>query len=203
MTQNVTEKRGATFWKQMAPSDMSSLSFLTESDILHDDVTRHEDMVSFHQAEFGLCLRWHWGITLMTQGPWRFWEHLALSSGMAFWSRWSKASWRPSSVEIKYIYTSHIYYIKVWQHGHNDCMWGGTITEFGSDVYAPPYLKQIGNKALLYSTENSTQYSVITYMGKESEEEWICVCEWLIHCAVHLKPTQQCSSTTLQYKLKS
>ena len=56
-------------------------------------------------------------------------------------------------------------------------MWGGTITEFGSDVYTPPYLKQIGNKALLYSTENSTQYSVITYMGKESEEEWICVCE--------------------------
>ena len=28
---------------------------------------------------------------------------------------------------------------------------------------------------LLYSTENFTQYSVIIYMGKESEREWVCV----------------------------
>ena len=27
----------------------------------------------------------------------------------------------------------------------------------------------------MYSTENSTQYYVITYMRKESEKEWICV----------------------------
>ena len=27
----------------------------------------------------------------------------------------------------------------------------------------------------IYSTGNSTQYSVITYMGKESEREWMCV----------------------------
>ena len=25
----------------------------------------------------------------------------------------------------------------------------------------------------MHSTENSTQYSVITYMGKESEKEWL------------------------------
>ena len=31
------------------------------------------------------------------------------------------------------------------------------------------YVKQAINKDLLYSTGNSTQYSVITYMGKESE----------------------------------
>ena len=29
---------------------------------------------------------------------------------------------------------------------------------------------------LLYSTGNSTQYSVITYMGKESEKERMCIC---------------------------
>ena len=28
---------------------------------------------------------------------------------------------------------------------------------------------------LLYSTGNSTPYSVIIYMGKESENEWMCV----------------------------
>ena len=34
-------------------------------------------------------------------------------------------------------------------------------------------IKQIINKDLLYNTGNSTQYSVITYMGKKSEKEWI------------------------------
>ena len=33
----------------------------------------------------------------------------------------------------------------------------------------PTCMKQITKKDLLYSIENSTQYSVITYMGKESE----------------------------------
>ena len=30
------------------------------------------------------------------------------------------------------------------------------------------------NKDLMYSTGNSTQYS-ITYTGKESEKQWICI----------------------------
>ena len=34
---------------------------------------------------------------------------------------------------------------------------------------------KIDNKDLLYSTGKSAQYSVITYMGKESEKEWIYV----------------------------
>ena len=29
-----------------------------------------------------------------------------------------------------------------------------------------------------HSTGNSTHYSVITYMGKESEKEWVCLCVW-------------------------
>ena len=32
-----------------------------------------------------------------------------------------------------------------------------------------------------YSTGNSTQYSVIIYMGKESEKEWMCVHVSLYH----------------------
>ena len=31
------------------------------------------------------------------------------------------------------------------------------------------------NKNLLYSTENSTLYSLITHMGKESKKDWIYV----------------------------
>ena len=42
-------------------------------------------------------------------------------------------------------------------------------------MYTLRYIKQITNKDLLYSTGNSTQYSVINYMGKESEKERIYV----------------------------
>ena len=34
-------------------------------------------------------------------------------------------------------------------------------------------IRWIANKDLLYSTGNSTQYSVTAYMGKEFYKEWI------------------------------
>ena len=34
-------------------------------------------------------------------------------------------------------------------------------------------MKKVSNKVLLYSTENYTQYPVITYNGKESKKEYI------------------------------
>ena len=37
------------------------------------------------------------------------------------------------------------------------------------------YMEYLANRDFLYSTENSTQYSVIIYAGKESEREWMCV----------------------------
>ena len=40
---------------------------------------------------------------------------------------------------------------------------GGEINwEFGIDIYIPLYIKQVINKDLLYSTGNSTQYSLIS-----------------------------------------
>ena len=39
------------------------------------------------------------------------------------------------------------------------------------DKYTLLCIKWITNKDLLYSTGNSSQYSVMTYMGKESKEE--------------------------------
>ena len=47
------------------------------------------------------------------------------------------------------------------------------------NIHTLPYIKQIDNKDLLYSTGNYTQYLVINYNGKESE-------------AIHLKLTQYC-----------
>ena len=47
--------------------------------------------------------------------------------------------------------------------------------EAGIDVYTPLYIKYITNKDILYSTRNSTQYSVMAYMGKDSKKEWVYV----------------------------
>ena len=45
--------------------------------------------------------------------------------------------------------------------------WGERINwEIVSDIYTLLYIKWITNKDLLYSTGNSTQYSVMTHMGK-------------------------------------
>ena len=48
---------------------------------------------------------------------------------------------------------------------------GGINQELGISIHRPLYIRQITNKDLLYSRGNVTQYSVITYMRKESEKE--------------------------------
>jgi len=72
---------------------------------------------------------------------------------------------------------------------------GGINREIEIDRYTPLYVKQITNKDLLYSTGNSSQYSAMTYMGKESEKEWLYVYVKLIHFVVQQKLTQHCEST--------
>ena len=48
-------------------------------------------------------------------------------------------------------------------------MWAGGINqELGMNIYTLPYIRWITNNSLLYITGNSAQYSVITYMRKES-----------------------------------
>ena len=61
--------------------------------------------------------------------------------------------------------------------------WGRINWKVGIDIFTLLYIKQIANKNLLYSTGNSTQYSVMAYMGKESEKERIDVYVELIHFA--------------------
>ena len=50
-------------------------------------------------------------------------------------------------------------------------MGGGINYKLGINIHTLLYIKYITNKDLLYIPGNSTQYSVITYMGKESEKE--------------------------------
>ena len=56
--------------------------------------------------------------------------------------------------------------------------WGKmTDWDFETGICTLLYIEWITNKDLLYSTGNSTQYSVVAYMGKESEKRMdICVC---------------------------
>ena len=51
----------------------------------------------------------------------------------------------------------------------------GKNQEFGISRYKLPYIKQINNKVLLYSTGNYIQYPVINHNEKESEKEYICI----------------------------
>ena len=70
--------------------------------------------------------------------------------------------------------------------------------EIGIDIYTLLCVKQITNKNLLYSTGNSTQFSVPN--GKEIKKMWgdIHVYIELIHFSVQQKVTQHCKATTLQ-----
>ena len=60
------------------------------------------------------------------------------------------------------------------------------------------YLKWITNKDLLYSTGNSAQWNVTTWLGKELEKEYMYIYVQPNHFAIHLKIIQYCKSTTLQ-----
>jgi len=51
----------------------------------------------------------------------------------------------------------------------------GIKWEMGTKRYILLHIKQITNKDLLYSPENYVQYLIITYSGKESEKEYICM----------------------------
>ena len=77
-------------------------------------------------------------------------------------------------------------------------MGGGMDWWFGIGIWTQLYMKWMVTGDLLYSTGNSTQYSVITYMGKESEKERICLYVQLNHCAIQQKLTQHYISTMLQ-----
>ena len=65
------------------------------------------------------------------------------------------------------------------------CVCGGAC---GINIYTLLYIKQINNKDLLHSLGHYTQYLVITYNGKESEKEYICI--YLKVVSLYLKLTQ-------------
>ena len=64
--------------------------------------------------------------------------------------------------------------------------WRRVNWKIETDTYILLYIKQVTNKNPLYSTENSTPYSVVAYMGEESKKGvgmYICITD---HFAVYL-----------------
>ena len=66
--------------------------------------------------------------------------------------------------------------------------------EIGTDIHAPLYIKQI-TKVALCGTGKFTQYSVMTYMRKESKKVDTCITDSF---AVQQKRTQRCKLSVLQ-----
>ena len=79
---------------------------------------------------------------------------------------------------------------------------GGTVREFGMDMYTLLYLRWITNEDLLYSSGNSAQCFVAGYVGGEFGREcgYTYVYVWLSPLAIHLKLSQHYESALPQYK---
>ena len=84
------------------------------------------------------------------------------------------------------------------------CIWGGGWDEMGYwdwPIYTTDTIYKRDNNNLfnrLYSTENATQCSAVTQIGRKLQKEGICVNAWLIHFAVQQKLTQHCIAIQLQ-----
>ena len=70
-----------------------------------------------------------------------------------------------------YLFSKTTYHYQKGQVAGRGMDWG-----FGTSMCTLVYMEWMVNGDLLYSTGNSTKYSVIPYFEKESEKEWICVC---------------------------
>ena len=74
----------------------------------------------------------------------------------------------------------------------------GTNQKLGMNIHTLLYINWITNKDLLYSPKNSTQYSIITYVGKESEKKNEYMCMYNRATMLYTWNTQHSKSTILQ-----
>ena len=69
----------------------------------------------------------------------------------------------------------------------------------GISIHTRPWIKEMTNKDPRFRTGMSAPSSAVTYTGKESEKECLCVYAERIHFAVHLK-LMNSSKATLRHK---
>ena len=85
-------------------------------------------------------------------------------------------------------------------HRHRKQTWLPKGKGRGRDKLVLLHIKQTIHKNLLYATGNSTQCSVMTYLGKESEKSGFMICMYDRLTTIQQKLTQHCRSTILQLK---
>ena len=78
---------------------------------------------------------------------------------------------------------------------------GGMHWGFGTGQCPLKYMERLANGELLCSPGNSTQYSVIIDVRKESKRERMCVHVQLKHSVVQQKESQLCKTAVLQESL--
>jgi len=80
----------------------------------------------------------------------------------------------------------HLFPMKWWDRmpwsSFSEC-WA--LSQFFHSPPVTPTIYKTDNEDLQHSTGNSTQYSIMAYMGKEFKKEWVYVCQ--IHFAIYLK----------------
>ena len=88
----------------------------------------------------------------------------------------------------------NLYTKQKWIHRHRKQIYGYQREKgnqgYGISRYKPLYMKQINDKDLMYSTGNQSQYSVIIYKGKESENNIY------IHIYTHMAESLCCTYET-------
>lgn len=80
---------------------------------------------------------------------------------------------------------------------------GGINWETWVDIYTLPYIKEVTNKDLWYSTRSSIQYSVIAYMGVEYKKSGylLCITDSLCYTAETNATLQiNCIPTKINFK---
>ena len=94
---------------------------------------------------------------------------------------WTHFAWPQSTAGIQFYFVNQNTHTKFHslgrqtysdQKGHMGV--GGLDWGFGIGLCTLWYMKWLASLDLLCGTEKSTQYSVIIYVGKESEKEWMC-----------------------------
>ena len=127
--------------------------------------------------------------------------HLAIKRNeiMPFGTTWVDLVIIPLSVQVSYHF-SYMWDVKKWYkwtylQKRNRLIdfeqlmvpkrdrWVGGRNGLGFRI-GQRYMEWLANGDLLYSTENSTQYYVMVYVGKESERKWMCAHGWLNHFVV-------------------
>ena len=92
----------------------------------------------------------------------------------------------------------YVFFILVWNSLQIKYLVLSHKENRGTDRYTLSCMKYISSESVLYGTGNSTQGSVMTWVGGKAKTEGVWVYVELIHFAVQQNLTQHCKATKLK-----